>query len=336
MTEPFPPHTLADHYRDRSVLITGGLGFLGSNLALSLARLGARIAIIDSLIPEGGGNQFHQRVLQKCASIEVGDVRESVRLERLLAGCDVIFHLAARTGHLDSMRSPLEDLDSNVAGTLALLESCRRQASPARIVFTSTRQLYGRPRHIPVDETHPINPVDVNAIHKLAAEQHTQLYNRLYGLPTTILRLTNVIGPGMRIRDARQSFMGEWLRRLLQQQPLEVWGGSQQRDLLDVEDCVAALLLAGSHPVAVGQIYNVGHARSVRLDELADRLIQLNGAGQRIVRDFSAERVPIDIGSFATNSNRIRDQLGWMPHTDLDTTLHRTLTYYRQHGEHYA
>lgn len=336
MTAQFPARSLADQYRHRSVLVTGGLGFVGSNLAMRLASYGARVSLIDNLLPEGGGNRFHQHTLREQAAIEVGDLRDVARHEPLLAGCEVIFHLAARTSHADSMRAPLEDLEANVAATLALLEGCRRHAPQARIVFTSTRQLYGCPRWIPVDETHPIETVDVNAVHKLAAEQHLQLYSRVHGLPATILRLTNVIGPRMRIRDARQTFVGEWVRRLLQRQPLEVWGGSQQRDLLDVEDALDALLLAGCHPAAVGQIFNVGHPQAERLDALADRMIRVHGTGERILREFPAERARIDIGSYATDSTRIRDQLGWSSHTDLDVTLSRTLNYYTQYSEHYV
>lgn len=322
-------------YRDRAILITGGLGFLGTNLALKLASLGARVAVIDSLVPEGGGNRLHQHELAGIARIEVGDLQDKERLETLVAGRQVVFHLAARTSHLDSMRFPFADLASNVAGTLKLLEACRHGAPGVRLVFTSTRQVYGPPRRIPVDETHPVAPVDVNAIHKLTAEQHLKLYERVYGLPVSILRLSNVVGPRMRIRDARQSFIGDWIRRLRQHEPIEVWGGTQQRDLLDVDDAVDALLLAGSHPAAVGQIFNVGHADPIQLDHLARQLIERNGSGEWLVRDFPAERSCIDIGSFATDATHLRQRLGWVPRIHLMNTLDRTLDYYRQNGNHY-
>jgi UDP-glucose 4-epimerase len=323
-------------YRDRAVLVTGGLGFLGTNLALMLASLGARVSVVDSLVPEGGANRVHQDELADIAHVEVGDLRGEGRLARLVSGSDVVFHLAARTSHLDSMHSPLADLESNVAGTLEVLEACRRHAPNVRLVFTSTRQVYGPPRQIPVDETHPLDPVDVNAVHKLAAEQHLRLYARVYGLAVCILRLTNVVGPRMRIRDARQSFLGDWIRRLRQHEPIEVWGGAQRRDLLDVDDAVAALLLAGSHRAAVGQIFNAGHADPIRLDDLAGQLIDRNGSGAWIRREFPAERSRIDIGSFATDSTRLREQLGWVPRIPLDRTLDRTLAYYRRKGNDYV
>jgi UDP-glucose 4-epimerase len=333
---PIADSGLDSQYRDRAVLVTGGLGFLGTNLALKLVSLGARVAVIDSLVPEGGGNQLHQHQLAGLARIEVADLRDQVHLARLVADRQVVFHLAARTSHLDSMCFPFADLEANVAGTLGVLEACRHHAPDVRLVFTSTRQVYGPPREIPVDEAHPVAPVDVNAVHKLAAEQHLQLYERVYGLPVSILRLTNVVGPRMRIRDARQSFVGDWIRRLRQHEPIEVWGGAQQRDLLDVDDAVAALLLAGSHPAAVGEIFNVGHADPIRLDHLARQLIDRNGAGQWIVRAFQPERSCIDIGSFATDSTRLRERLGWLPQIRLEHTLDRTLVYYHQYGCHYV
>jgi UDP-glucose 4-epimerase len=323
-------------YRHRSVLVTGGLGFLGTNLALKLVSLGARVAVIDSLLPEGGGNSLHHHELAGIARVEVADLREKKRLEKLVAGCQIVFHLAAKTSHLDSMNFPFADLDSNVAGTLEVLEACRRHAPGVRLVYTSTRQVYGPPRRIPVDEMHPVVPADVNAVHKLAAEQHLQLYARVYGLSVSILRLTNVVGPRMRIRDARQSFVGDWIRRLRQRKPIEVWGGSQQRDLLDVDDAVAAMLLAGRHPVAVGKIFNVGHAHPIRLDHLAVELIKRNGAGEWLVREFQAERSCIDIGSFATDSTRMRECLGWVPKIHLEKTLDRTLAYYQKNGDYYV
>lgn len=323
-------------YRDRTILITGGLGFLGTNLALQLASLGARVSVVDSLLPEGGGNRLHQDELANIAHIEVGDLRGEGRLARLVSGSAVVFHLAARTSHLDSMHSPLADLETNVAGTLEVLEACRRHAPKVRLVFTSTRQVYGPPRRIPVDETHPLDPVDVNAVHKLAAEQHLQLYARVYGLEVAILRLTNVIGPRMRIRDARQTFFGDWIRRLRRQEPIEVWGGAQRRDLLDVDDAVAALLLAGSHRAAVGQIFNVGHADPIRLDDLAGQMIERNGSGEWIRREYPSERSHIEIGSFATDSTRLRENLGWVPLTPLVHTLDRTLAYYRHKGNDYV
>lgn len=323
-------------YRDRTILITGGLGFLGTNLALQLASLGARVSVVDSLVPEGGGNRLHHEELANIAHVEVSDLRGGGRLARLVSGSEVVFHLAARTSHLDSMHSPLADLETNVAGTLEVLEACRRHAPHVRLVFTSTRQVYGPPRQIPVDETHPLDPVDVNAVHKLASEQHLQLYARVYGLEVAILRLTNVIGPRMRIRDARQTFFGDWIRRLRRQEPIEVWGGAQRRDLLDVDDAVAALLLAGSHRAAVGQIFNVGHADPIRLDDLAGQLIERNRSGEWIRREYPSERSHIEIGSFATDSTRLRENLGWVPRIPLVQTLDRTLAYYRHKGSDYV
>jgi UDP-glucose 4-epimerase len=234
------------------------------------------------------------------------------------------------------MRDPQADLDSNVVSTLALLEACRQHTPHARVVFTSTRQVYGKPLRVPLDETHPIQPVDVNAVHKLAAEQHLRLYSQVYGLSVCVLRLTNVIGPRMRIRDARQSFLGDWVRRMIQGEPLEVWGGEQERDLLGIDDCLDALLLAGCHTAAAGEIFNVGHERSLSLAQIAEQFIAINGSGKTIIRPFPAERSRIDIGSFATDSSRLRTRLGWNPRLDLSSTLQQTLEYHRMYWDHYV
>ena len=233
-----------DHWRGRAVLITGGLGFIGSSLARRLVERGAAVTLIDSLIPAYGGNLFNIHGIESRVHVNLSDIRDRFSMEVLLQGKDVIFNLAGQTSHMDSMLDPHTDLAINGTAQLSLLELCRSVNPEARIVFASTRQLYGRPQYLPVDEKHPIDPVDVNGINKLSAELYHRLYHNVYGLSTSILRLTNTIGPRMRIRDARQTFLGVWVRQLLEGKPIEVWGGEQLRDFNDVEDVVDALLIA--------------------------------------------------------------------------------------------
>jgi nucleoside-diphosphate-sugar epimerase len=256
-------------------------------------------------------------------------------MEVLLQGKEVIFNLAGQTSHMDSMQDPQTDLAINSAAQLSLLELCRHINPEARIVFASTRQIYGRPQYLPVDEDHPLAPVDVNGINKLSAELYHRLYHDVYGLSTAVLRLTNTIGPRMRIRDARQTFLGVWVRQLLEGQPIEVWGGQQKRDFNDVEDVVDALLLAAQRPDLEATPYNLGSLETVSLIELARLMIDLHGSGELQIRPFPAERAKIDIGDYHSCYNRFQQATGWHPRHRLASTLERTLAYYASHARQY-
>ncbi len=323
-------------FAGRRVLVTGGLGFIGSNLVRALVDLGARVAVVDSLVAEYGGNRRNLAGVARRVKIHIADVRDWPRLPQLVAGQDFLFNLAGQTSHMDSMTDPLTDLDINGRAQLAILEACRKHNPGIRIVFSSTRQIYGKPDYLPVDEQHPLRPVDVNGINKLAGESFHLLYSRVHGLAASALRLTNTIGPGMRIKDARQTFVGVWIRRLLAGQPLEVWGGGQRRDFTYVEDAVEAFLLAAAHPAAVGQVFNLGGPPPITLRDLAELLVDINGGGEFSVRAFPRDRQKIDIGDYYADDRLIGRKLGWKPRTDLRTALTRTLAYYRREWRHYV
>ncbi|MFN5074632.1 MAG: NAD-dependent epimerase/dehydratase family protein [Planctomyces sp.] len=318
-----------DAWAKRRVLVTGGMGFIGSTLAIRLAELGADVTVLDSLTPEYGGNPANLAGYEGRIRVNISDVRDVHSLKYLVQGQQVLFNLAGQTSHLDSMQDPFTDLEINCRAQLSILETCRTHHPELRLVFASTRQLYGRPDYLPVDERHPLRPVDVNGINKLSGEFYHLLYQQVYGIPTTVLRLTNTFGPRMRIRDARQTFVGIWIRRILEGQPFEVWGGEQLRDFTYVDDCVDAMLLAATWPQAVGRCYNLGGMTPVSLATLAERLVLVNGSGQFVRRDFPADRKKIDLGDFYSDDQMIRDELGWNPVTDLDQALSRTLEYYR-------
>jgi UDP-glucose 4-epimerase len=318
-----------DAWAKRRVLVTGGMGFIGSTLAIRLAELGADVTVLDSLTPEYGGNPANLAGYEGRIRVNISDVRDVHSLKYLVQGQQVLFNLAGQTSHLDSMQDPFTDLEINCRAQLSILETCRTHNPELRLVFASTRQLYGRPDYLPVDERHPLRPVDVNGINKLSGEFYHLLYQQVYGIPTTVLRLTNTFGPRMRIRDARQTFVGIWIRRILEGQPFEVWGGEQLRDFTYVDDCVDAMLLAATRPQAVGRCYNLGGMTPVSLATLAQRLVLVNGGGQFVRREFPADRKKIDIGDFYSDDRMIRDELGWIPVTDLDLALSRTLEYYK-------
>jgi UDP-glucose 4-epimerase len=269
-------------------------------------------------------------------TVHVADVRDWPRLPSLVRGQDYLFNLAGQTSHMDSMTDPQTDLDINCRAQLAILEACRLHNPEIRIVFASTRQIYGRPDYLPVDEKHPLRPVDVNGINKIAGESFHLLYSRVYGLAATALRLTNTIGPRMRIKDARQTFVGVWIRRLLENKPIEVWGGKQLRDFTYVEDAVEAFLLAAAQPAAVGAVFNLGGPAPVTLQQLAEMLVAINGAGSYVVRKFPGDRKKIDIGDYYADDRLIARALKWKPRTNLRTALERTLDFYRGELAHYV
>jgi UDP-glucose 4-epimerase len=326
---------MKDNFDGASVLITGGLGFIGSNLARRLVDLGAEVTVVDSLIPDYGGNLYNIESIRDRIQVNVSDVRDTHSLRHLVQGKDYLFNLAGQTSHLDSMVNPMPDLEINCQAQISILETCRAGNPNIKIVFASTRQIYGRPLQLPVAETHPLNPVDVNGINKMAGEQYHLLYNNVYGIPATALRLTNTIGPRMRITDARQTFIGLWVRQLLEGKPISVWGGKQLRDFTDVEDAVDAFLLAATSPATNGQVYNLGGSEVIDLAGVAKLMVEINGSGEYEEREFPADRRAIDIGDYYADFSKIRTQLGWEPKRTLSETIQTTLNYFRDALSHY-
>lgn len=323
-------------YKNTNILITGGLGFIGSNLARHLVKQGANITLVDSLIPQYGGNPFNIHDFRDQVTVNVCDVRDPFAMAYLVQGKDFLFNLAGQTSHIDSMTDPQTDLEINAAAQLSILESCRKINPGIKIVFASTRQLYGKPDYLPVDEKHPIRPVDINGINKLAGEWYHLLYNNVHGIRACALRLTNTYGPGMRVVDARQTFLGIWIRLLIEGKPITVFGdGTQQRDFNYVDDCVQALLLAGASDLSNGKIYNLGSTEVISLKQLAAMLVEHeNGASFNLV-DFPPERKAIDIGDYYSDYSLISNDLGWQPKTNLADGIRKTIAYYRKYYKNY-
>ena len=322
-------------FRDKKVLITGGLGFIGSNLARRLVELGSRVTALDSLIPDYGGNLFNLAGMESQVRINVSDVRDAHSMRYLVQDQDYLFNLAGQTSHIDSMDDPYTDLEINCRAQLSILEACRKHNATIKVVFASTRQIYGKPDYLPVNEDHLLRPVDVNGINKMAGEWYHILYNNVVGIAGCALRLTNTYGPRMRVKDARQTFLGLWIRLLVQGQPFEVWEGQQLRDFTYVDDAVEALLLAAASDQANGQTFNLGGDCVVSLTRLAELLVEVNGGGDFAVRSYPPERKRIDIGDYYADFSRIRAALGWEPRIALKEGLAQTLAYYREHLKHY-
>ena len=320
-----------DEFRGTRVLITGGLGFIGSNLARRLVELGASVTVLDSLIPEYGGNLFNLAGYEDAVRINVSDVRDEHSMRYLVQEQDYLFNLAGQTSHIDSMDDPYTDLDINCRAQLSILEACRKENAKIKIVFASTRQMYGKPDYLPVTEDHLLRPVDVNGINKMAGEWYHILYNNVFSIAGCALRLTNTYGPRMRVKDARQTFLGIWIRLLVQGQPFEVWEGEQLRDFTFVDDAVDALMLAAQSDQSNGQTFNLGGDSVISLARLAELLVEVNGGGEFVVRSYPPDRKRIDIGDYYADFGRIRGALGWEPKVPLRDGLAQTLAYYREH-----
>lgn len=325
-----------ENFRGKKIAITGGLGFIGSNLALRLVELGAQVTLIDSLIPEYGGNLCNVEPFKERVRINISDVRDEHSMKYLIQGQDFLFNLAGQTSHVDSMNNPYTDLEINARSQLSILEACRRHNPGVKIVFASTRQMYGAPQYLPVDERHPLSPVDVNGINKMAGEWYHLVYNNVYGIRSSVLRLTNTYGPRMRVKDARQTFLGIWIRLLLEGKPLQVFGdGKQVRDFSYVDDVVEAMLLCAASEDANGEIFNLGADDPINLKDTAELMIRVAGSGSYGIVPFPADRKAIDIGDYYADYRKIRSKLGWKPTVPLEEGLKMTLEYYRAHAGKY-
>jgi UDP-glucose 4-epimerase len=324
-------------YRGRSVLVTGGLGFIGSNLARRLVEIGdVEITLIDSMEKDQGGNLFNVDDIKDRVRIHIANLQDPSITSHVVAGVDYIFNLAGNVSHLDSMSIPQRDLELNCAAQLSLLEACRSFNPHVRIVFTSTRQVYGKPLYLPFDEEHRCSPVDINGVHKLAAEQYHLLYHRAYGLRTTCLRLTNTYGPRQLMHHSRQSVIAWFIHQALEGQAIQLFGeGRQKRDFNYVDDAVEALLLVGASEKAEGEVYNLGSPEPVTLAHVAEELIWLTGKGSLAYVPFPPERQLIDIGNCYSNYRKITEAVGWEPTVNLREGLQRTVEYYQKYQPHY-
>jgi UDP-glucose 4-epimerase len=324
-------------YRGRPVLITGGLGFIGSNLARALVRLGADVLLVDALIPDYGGNLFNIDGLESRLRMNVADMRQESTTNYLVQDRDVIFNLAGQVSHIDSMRDPHTDLDINCRSQLTLLEACRRHNPGVKVVYAGTRQVYGKPLRLPVDETHLVRPTDINGINKVAGEYYHLVYDSVFGVRTCSLRLTNVYGPRQLIKHNRQGFIGWFVRLAVEGGEIQIYGdGSQMRDFVYVDDVVDAFLRAGATDAVNGNVFNVGGSEPITHSDLVTMLLEIAGSGSMRFVEWPPDKKAIDIGSFYCDSTRFQQTVGWQPQVNLREGLARTVAFYREHLPRYV
>jgi nucleoside-diphosphate-sugar epimerase len=329
--------TSKENFTGKNISISGGLGFIGSNLAIRLAGLGANVTVIDSLIPEYGGNLWNVEPVKSKIKINISDVRDEHSMQHLIQDQDYFFNLAGQTSHLDSMKNPFTDLEINAKAQLSILEVCRKYNPGIKIVFASTRQIYGKPQYLPVDEKHPLVPVDVNGINKLSGEMYHMLYNKVYNIKSSVLRLTNTYGPRMRIKDARQTFLGIWLRNLMEDQPITIFGdGCQLRDYNYIDDVVDAFLVVAGSDQWDGSVFNLGNDDPISLQATAELMIEENNAGSFNFIPFPEELKKIDIGDFYSDYSKIKSILGWNPKVSNREGFKETIEYFRNNYEYYV
>jgi len=324
-------------YRDRKVMITGGLGFIGSNLARQLVDLGADVLLVDSLIPDYGGNLFNIDGFADHVRVNVADIRQQSTMNYLVRDRDVIFSLAGQVSHIDSMRDPYTDLDINCRSQLTVLEACRHHNPRVKVVFAGTRQVYGRPDSLPVNENHLVRPTDVNGINKAAGEYYHLVYNNVFGVRGCSLRLTNVYGPRQLLKHNRQGFIGWFIRLAIEGRTIQIYGdGSQQRDFVYVDDAADAFLRAGASDACNGEVFNVGGDEPISHRDLTAMLIRVAGSGSTEYVAWPPESKAIDIGSFYADSTKFRTTTGWRPSVGLEEGLRRTIAFYREHWCEYV
>ncbi len=322
-------------FRGSRVLITGGVGFLGSNLAHRLLELDAKVTIVDSLIPTYGGNLFNIHDIMDRINLNIADVRDQNGINYLVREKDYIFNLAGQISHMDSMIDPFTDLEINCRSQLSILEACRKMNPKVKVVFAGTRQIYGNPDYLPVDENHLVRPTDVNGINKAAGERYHLLYHSAYGMRTTSLRLTNCYGPRQWMRDNRLTSQGWLLRLIMDDEEAQIFGdGKLLRDLNYVDDVIDAFLRVGAIEESNGHFFNLG-GKPFSLVQQIEMMIELTGRGRYKLVPWPPERKAISISDYYGDYSKAKRMLGWEPKIDLRTGLKHTIEFYDKNKEHY-
>jgi len=323
-------------FRGRSVLVTGGLGFIGSNLSEHLVRLGAKVTIVDNMMPRLGGNLFNVKEIMDKIHINFSDVRDEHSMDYLVKGQDFIFHLAGQVNHVDSIRNPIQDLDINCRGTLVLLESCRKYNRETKIIFAGTRGEYGSSVKLPVNEDHPTNPKGIYAVTNLTAEKMVLVYQDVHKICGTCLRITNTYGPRHQMAHDEYGVLNWFIRKAIDNEVLPVFGdGHILRDFLYVDDLVECFLKVATCQDAYGEVFNVGTGIPISFVDLARKIVEIAGSGKVALTEFTKERKEVEPGDYYTDISKIKRVVGWEPKISLEEGLRRTIEFYKKYKKEY-
>jgi UDP-glucose 4-epimerase len=323
-------------FKDREVLITGGLGFIGSNLAIELVKIGAHVTIVDNMLPRQGSNPYNIKEIEAQVRVNISDVRNELSMNHLVKGKDYIFHLAGQVNHVDSMRNPIQDLDINCRGTLVLLEALRQHNRPAKVIFAGTRGEYGASVKLPVDEDHPTNPKGIYAVTNLTAEKMVLVYDDVFGIPGVCLRITNTYGPRHQMMHDEYGVFNWFIRKAIEDQDIPVFGdGRILRDFLYVEDLVQCMMMTATTDRAYGQVFNVGTGMPISFNDLAAAIARCAGTGRPHFTEFTQERKEVEPGDYYADITKIRETVGWAPKTPLEGGIRKTIDFYRRHWKEY-
>ncbi len=323
-------------YKNARVLITGGLGFIGSNLAIKLVDLGAEVTLVDNMLPRQGGNLFNIKGIENKADVQFADIRNSLSMNNIVKDKDIIFHLAGQVNHIDSMRNPLNDLDMNCKGTLVILEACRNFNKKAKVVFTGTRGQYGPTVKLPVDENHPMDPQGIYAITNMAAEKMVMVYNNVHGIIGTCLRISNTFGPRHQMRHDEYGVFNWFIRKAIDDETIRVFGdGKILRDFMYIDDTVRGLLMVGVDKNSDGQVFNMGTGRPIDFITLAKKIVKIADSGKYEFSDFTKERKELEHGNYCSDSSKIKKVIGWQPQVSLEEGISRTIKFYREFKKYY-
>lgn len=327
---------IKEFFKGKRILVTGGLGFIGSNLAIRLVDLRAKVTLADSMIPDTGGNLFNIKGIEDKIIVNFSDIRDEHSMNFLVRDFDLMFNLAGQVSHIDSMHDPYTDLEINARSQLSILEACRKYNPDIKIVFASTRQVYGKPQYLPVDEKHPLDPTDINGVNKLAGEWYHVLYHNVYGIKTVCLRMTNTYGPRLLMRHNRQGFIGWFVRQIIDGNQISIYGsGKQLRDLNYIDDVVDALLISGYDDSLNGQIFNLGYHPPISLEDIAKLLIKINGSGSYRLVSFPEANKKIDIGHYYASFKKFKESTGWEPRISYEEGFKKMLAYYKENRSRY-
>jgi len=323
-------------FKEKQVLVTGGLGFIGSNLSAQLIKLGAKVTIVDNMIPRLGGNLFNVREIVDRIHINFSDVRDAHSMDYLVKGQEFIFHLAGQVNHVDSIRNPIQDLDINCRGTLVLLESCRKYNREAKIIFSGTRGEYGASVTLPVNEDHPTNPKGIYAVTNLTAEKMVLVYHDVHKISGTCLRITNTFGPRHQMAHDEYGVLNWFIRKAIDDEVIPVFGdGRILRDFLYVDDLVDCFLQVAACDEAYGEVFNVGTGLAISFSDLAKKIVEVAGKGKVAFTEFTQERKEVEPGDYYTDISKIKRVVGWSPQTSLEEGLRRTVEFYRKNKKEY-